>query len=242
MNAPEPVYCRLEAFRAFQHAVPRLDSTDGLLRAAVAISMHELEDVNVSLVLDVIESLADEVRSRVHNRSDDALLAHLHEVMFDEHGFVGNTDDYYSTTNSYVPEVIVTKRGLPITLALVYKVVAERLGLKVCGINAPGHFMAAVQINGSRMIVDPFAAGRTLSLEEAEACIEEAVGEKIPPGENVLSEASNRQWIGRILRNLDAVFGHDGRPHDQAAMRELAALLPAGPSNAPPDVEHDPSE
>jgi regulator of sirC expression with transglutaminase-like and TPR domain len=226
MSAPEPVYCRPEAYRLFHQAVRQLDTTEGLLRAAIAVSMHELDDVNAGLVFDVVHSLADEVCSRVKNQSPDALLAHLHEVLFDEHGFAGNTDDYYSTANSYVPEVVLTKRGLPITLALVYKAVAEKVGLKVTGINAPGHFLAAVQVNGSRMIVDPFCGGRTLSPGEAERCIEETMGQKIPEGENVLSEASNRQWIARILRNLQAVFAEDGRERDEAAMRELAGLLP----------------
>jgi regulator of sirC expression with transglutaminase-like and TPR domain len=226
MLATPPIYCRPAAYRAFEQSIPHLDTTDGLLRAAIAVSMHELDDVNPSLVFDVITALADEVHSRVQSDSLQARLAHLHEILFDEFDLAGNTDDYYSTTNSYVPEVILTKRGLPITLSLVYKAVAEKVGLSVTGINAPGHFMVAVQVNGSRMLVDPFCRGRTLSPHEAEARIEETVGEKIPPGENVLSEATHRQWISRILRNLQAVFLHMGRHKDEAAMRELADLLP----------------
>jgi regulator of sirC expression with transglutaminase-like and TPR domain len=227
MLATPPIYCRAAAYREFGQSVPHLDSTDGLLRAAIAVSMHELDDVNPALVFDVIAALAADVRGRVQSESPHALLAHLHDVLFDEFDLAGNTEDYFSTTNSYIPEVILTKRGLPITLSLVYKAVAERVGLCVTGINAPGHFMVAVQVNGSRMLVDPFCRGRTLSPHEAEARIEETVGEKIPPGENVLSEATHRQWIARILRNLQAVFSHVGRERDEAAMRELADLLPS---------------
>lgn len=238
MRESTPIHCRKSAYRAFERAVARLETTDGLLHAAIAVSMHELEDVDPSVVFEVVGSLADDVCKRVHNKSPDALVAHLHEVLFNEFGFSGNTEDYYSTANSYLPEVILTRRGLPITLALVYKAVAERIGLTVCGINAPGHFMAAVQVNGTKMIVDPFAGGRTLSQREAEERIEETLGESIPEGENVLSEATNRQWIARIIRNLDAVFGHTERLADQAAMRELAALLP-GNSNNGRRSDHD---
>ncbi|RIK79803.1 MAG: hypothetical protein DCC68_12470 [Planctomycetota bacterium] len=227
MLATPPFYCRAAAYRAFERAVPLLDTTDGLVSAAIAVSMHELDDVNPGLVFDVIESLADEVRARVQSASPQALVAHLHEILFEEFDLAGNTEDYYSTANSYVPEVILTKRGLPITLSLVYKAVAERVGLRVTGVNAPGNFMVAVQVNGSRMLVDPFCRGRTLSPHEAEARIEETVGQKIPPGENVLSEASNRQWIARILRNLQTIFFHMGRHRDLAAMRELQDLLPS---------------
>ncbi|MEX2186998.1 MAG: transglutaminase-like domain-containing protein [Pirellulales bacterium] len=227
MLATPPFYCRPAAYHAFEHAVPHLDSTDGLLAAAIAVSMHELDDVNPGLVFDVIASLADEVRSRVKSESPQALVAHLHEILFTEFDLAGNTEDFYSTTNSYVPEIILTKRGLPITLSLVYKAVAERVGLRVTGINAPGNFMVAVHVNGSRMLVDPFCRGRTLTAGEAEARIEETVGQKIPAGENVLSEASNRQWIARILRNLQAVFFHMHRHGDLAAMQELSELLPS---------------
>jgi regulator of sirC expression with transglutaminase-like and TPR domain len=227
MLATPPFYCRAAAYRAFERSIPHLDTTDGLLSAAIAVSMHELDDVNPGLVFDVIASLADEVRSRVKGQSPEALVAHLHEILFEEFDLAGNTEDYYSTTNSYIPEVILTKRGLPITLSLVYKAVAERIGLKVTGVNAPGNFMVAVQVNGSRMLVDPFCRGRTLSTLEAEARIEETVGQKIPAGENVLSEASNLQWIARIIRNLQAIFFHMGRHRDLAAMGELHDLLPS---------------
>lgn len=227
MLATPPFYCRAAAYHAFEQAVPRLDSTDGLVAAAIAVSMHELDDVNPGLVFDVIQSLADEVRSRVKSASPQALVAHLHEVLFDEFDLAGNTEDYYSTTNSYLPEVIVTKRGLPITLSLLYKAVAERIGLQVKGINAPGNFMVSVQVDGLQMLVDPFCRGRMLSPKEAETRIEETVGHKIPPGENVLSEASNRQWIARIIRNLQAIFFHMGRHRDLAAMQELSELLPS---------------
>ena len=63
-----------------------------------------------------------------------AVLAHLHEVLFDEEGFAGNVDDYYNVANSYLPVVLETRRGIPISLTLLYKLVAERLGLPVQGV------------------------------------------------------------------------------------------------------------
>ena len=57
----------------------------------------------------------------------------------------GNVDDYYNPANSYLPGVLRTQRGLPITLTLIYKCVGEQLGLTVYGINSPGHFLAAVE-------------------------------------------------------------------------------------------------
>jgi len=173
----------------------------------------------------MLASLADEVRARVKGPQPDALLAHLHEVLFEEHGFTGNTDDYFSPTNSYLPEVLVTKRGIPITLSLIYYIVARRIGLSAWGINAPGHFLAGVQVNGASMIIDPFAGGRMMTREEAIARIEEQAGQPVPVGIDVLSVANHRRWVSRMLKNLETIFAHTNRQRDVAAVRELAGLL-----------------
>jgi regulator of sirC expression with transglutaminase-like and TPR domain len=220
-----PVNCRACAYELFAQALKVLDTDDGLVTAACAMSMHELEDVNPPLVGEMLASLADEIRCRVKGSQPEALLAHLHEVLFEEHGFTGNTDDYYSPVNSYLPEVLVTKRGIPITLSLVYYIVARRIGLSAWGINAPGHFLTGVQVNGASMIIDPFAGGRMMSREEAIARIEQEAGQSVPDGIDVLSVASHRRWISRMLKNLEAIFAHTNRQRDVAAVRELAELM-----------------
>ena len=96
---------------------------------AVAIAMHQVENVDIAEFDATLQKYADAVRSRVRGSQPQALLAHLHDVLFEEEKFTGNQEDYYNTANSYLPEVLRTKRGLPITLSLIYKVVAERLGL-----------------------------------------------------------------------------------------------------------------
>src|SRR4029078_3850669 len=140
-----PAYCRAAAFDAFAREIPRINSTSGLFRAAFAIARHEQPDADVEQAVATIAELADTVGRRVHSANEDAKLAHLHDVLFDVVGFVGNVDDYYNPANSYLPEVLRTHRGLPISLVLIYKCVAERIGLDVRGINSPGHFLAAVR-------------------------------------------------------------------------------------------------
>ena len=62
-------------------------------------------------------------------------------MLFEVFGLRGNAEDYYNPANSYLCDVLATRRGLPITLSLVYKLVAEGVGLEVHGVNAPGHFL-----------------------------------------------------------------------------------------------------
>src|SRR4051812_6155534 len=109
-------YCRQAAFDAFAMEVPQIDSTDGLFRAAFAIARHELPDAKVGQAEQMMAELANTVDRRVRTHNVEARLAHLHDVMFDVVGFVGNVADYYNPANSYLPEVLRTHRGLPITL------------------------------------------------------------------------------------------------------------------------------
>jgi regulator of sirC expression with transglutaminase-like and TPR domain len=232
-----PAYCHAAAYAAFANELPHVDSTPGLFRAAFAIARHEQTSAEVSQAEKMLAELGETVRRRVHSESIEAKLAHLHDVMFDIVGFTGNVDDYYNPANSYVPEVLRTRRGLPITLTLIYKCVAESVGLTVRGINSPGHFLAAVKSAdsphtsqhekrpGAWMYVDPFYGGELL--DGADVCrrIAETTGLVADNPAHWLAPATNCQWLSRMLNNLQAVFAHTGRERDLYAMQELQELL-----------------
>ncbi len=184
-----PAYCRPAAYAAFAREMPRVDSTQGLFRAAFAIALHERPGADVVQAEEMIAEWADAIARRVHSPSPPARVAHLHDVLFDVAGFGGNPHDYYNPSNSYLPDVLTTHRGLPIALVLIYKCVAERIGLQVLGINAPGHFLAAVecpepgaagQSNGGWIYVDPFYGGDLLNVQDVYRRVREATGRDVP--------------------------------------------------------------
>jgi regulator of sirC expression with transglutaminase-like and TPR domain len=242
MLIPRPVHCRPEAYDLFAAQMPVLGSTDALVTAAVAMAMHEMHDADPAEVDARLQDLADRIRARVRSDNRQALLAHAHDVLFEEEGFIGNAEDYYNPHNSYLPAVLRTKRGIPITLTLVYKAVLERLGFLVAGVNAPGHFLAALPpedtaagattkaggggATGDEMLlVDPFFAGRTMTRDEAFERIEQIAGRPVPRTDELLAVASHRQWLARMLQNLQNIFGSTGRGADLAAMAELRGVL-----------------
>jgi regulator of sirC expression with transglutaminase-like and TPR domain len=221
----EPIYCRREAYRLFVDALGELRSTEGLLRAAVAISMHALDDVNTKQVEARLRELSERVRLRSPSGRVAALQANLHAVLFEEEGFSGNLDQYYNALNSYLPAVLNTKRGLPIVLALIYKVVGDWAGLTVTGINAPGHFLVRVHCGDHWMIVDPFFAGQVLSRDEAFQRLDRIAGHLIPRNDELLVCPSHEPWLVRLLGNLRQLFATEGRRDDLAAMTELSYAL-----------------
>jgi regulator of sirC expression with transglutaminase-like and TPR domain len=111
------------------------------------------------------------------------------------------------------------------------------VGLLVHGINAPGHFLAAVDCSPEEkpsstkrwMYVDPFYGGGLLNREEVYRRIAEATGRDDPPAPEWLAPATHAQWLNRMLNNLQAVFAHTGRERDLYAMQELQRLLETAP-------------
>jgi regulator of sirC expression with transglutaminase-like and TPR domain len=233
-----PAYCHPSAYVAFANELPLDDDNrQQLFRAAFAIARHEYPDADVDAAQRQLDAMGESIANRVRSANPEARLAHLHDLLFDVIGFTGNVEDYYNPANSYLPNVLATHRGLPITLVLIYKYVGEAAGLTVRGINSPGHFLAAVKSavpndtdadhgRANRwMYVDPFYGGELL--DSADVCrrIAETTGLVADNPAMWLSPASHRQWISRMLNNLQAVFAHTGRERDLYAMQELQELL-----------------
>ncbi|CAN5529545.1 SirB1 family protein [soil metagenome] len=225
MNFNLPLCCSPRSYALLTKQLPSLTSMDSLVHAAVAVAMHQMVDVEPARVDAILQSYADNVRSRVRGRQTQAILAHLHEFLFDELGFTGNTDDYYNTNNSYLPSVLETKRGLPITLSLMYTVVAQKLGLKAYGVALPGHFMVGIDIDDGRMLIDPFAGGKLINTDEAHARLKELFGPEVEWSDELLQPASHVHWLTRMLQNLLNVFSSTGHYADVAAMLEMEMTL-----------------
>jgi regulator of sirC expression with transglutaminase-like and TPR domain len=225
MTPALPLCCTPAAFEMLRRQVKTLDSSDGLLQGAIAIAMHQTPNADAGYIDATIQTYAETIRKRVRGPQIQALLAHLHAHLFDEIGFAGNNQDYYVASNSYLPAVLNTKRGLPITLCLIYKLVAQRLGLRVHGIGLPGHFMCAVETPQGMMLVDPFSGGRILTHEEAQDLVRERFGPEVEWSDEYLEPVSNLHWLTRMLQNLLHVFGGAGHYSDVAAMLELEMLL-----------------
>ncbi|MGA7880636.1 MAG: transglutaminase-like domain-containing protein [Terrimicrobiaceae bacterium] len=136
------------------------------------------------------------ISGTVSNRQRAQALA---EFMADELCFRGNTDDYYSERNSLLPHVIETRMGIPISLSILYRMVAGRAGMKVDGINLPGHFIA----RHGEVLFDPFHKGRILAKADCEEILSR---QNLKLRAWHLEPATPRQILLRVLANLLYVY------------------------------------
>ncbi|MEO6847163.1 MAG: transglutaminase-like domain-containing protein, partial [Chthoniobacterales bacterium] len=126
-------------------------------------------------------------------------ILELSAYLAGELGFHGNTDNYYCEKNSLIPNVLDTRMGIPITLAIAYIMIGKRADLRIDGINLPGHFIARHE----DVLFDPFHKGRILTQGD---CREILAKQNLVFDPKHLSPATPRQILIRVLANLIYVY------------------------------------
>ena len=220
-----PIYCDQTAFELFVSGIGQIETDGGICNAVTAIAMHFDPLVSAPVVNSKLDEIANQISDRVVSGSSRALTAHLHHILFDELGFQGNTENFFDPKNSFLPSVLERRCGIPITLALVYQLVAARCGLAVEGLNTPGHFLVRMAFDNERMIVDCFNGGKLLSEKDVIARGLRMSGGESIAGSAVIEVATHRQWVARILANLIHTFTLENRRDEIAAVSELYDVL-----------------
>ena len=213
------------------------DASLSVLEAAVAVAQDDDPALDTQAVLAEIDALAARLRRRLAADAPPLQrLRLLNRYFFEELGFGGNVNDYYDRRNSYLPDVLRTRRGIPITLALLYVELATQLGLDAAGVSFPGHFLVKLHVHTGgqigEVVIDPFD-GRSLSREDLEERLlpyrhqRGLVGDDEVPLGLFLQRAAPRAVIARLLRNLKEI--HRGARDWQrlvAVQNRLVVLLP----------------
>jgi regulator of sirC expression with transglutaminase-like and TPR domain len=203
------------------------------LEAAVAVAHAVEPELDVQGVLSAIDALAAKLKHRI--AADTAplqRLRYLNRYFFQELGFAGNVNDYYAPENSCLHRVLDSRRGIPITLALIYIEIAQQIGLEARGVSFPGHFLIKLKMPQGEVVIDPFN-GRSLSRDDLEERIEPyrrrhgLVGDAEVPLGLFLQTATPRAVVARMLRNLKEIHrGAEEWPALLAVMQRLVILLP----------------
>lgn len=171
---------------------------------------------------DALARLAQGLALRVDRCTNDAARLHaITRFFYEEQLFAGNTDDYYHPDNSMINRVLETRRGLPISIAVVIILVARRLGIPMQGVNMPAHFMVRYAGSQGEAFLDPFT-GRLLTRVECTRLLERAGIEDI---DGALARPTDRQIIGRMINNAINAYERGKDPVRAAVLRRCGELL-----------------
>ncbi|SAL74771.1 transglutaminase [Caballeronia peredens] len=186
------------------------DESLPLTEAALSLAQDAYPDLDMQAVLAEIDELVVRARRRIPDDADvKQKVDALNRYFFRELGFSSNLNDYYDPDNSHLNVVLRRRRGIPISLAVIYLEMAEQLGLPVRGVSFPGHFLLRVAAPGHDLMLDP-TTGQTLSEAQMVEMLEpyvQRVGESIGSALRVLLQpATRREIVARMLRNLKSVY------------------------------------
>ena len=188
-----------------------------LAPAALYIARLEYPNLDATPYLNQLDAMGAAAAKQIARLGDDASpmrqVEAISSYLFEQEGFKGNTNSYDDPRNSFLNQVLERHTGIPITLALVYIEVARRAGVRVDGVNFPGHFLlrlpepprVALDMD-DHVIVDPFHAGAVLSEVDCRNLLRKHAGEDTAFDKRLLMRASKQQILVRVLVNLKRIY------------------------------------
>lgn len=230
------------ARKAFIDLVAGEDATIDLARAALLIALEEYPELDTERYMKQLNLLAGKVRTLLGlvetgkltqlPKEIDLLkaISTMNQVLFEQEHFQGNQEDYYNPSNSFLNDVLEKRKGIPITLSLIYMEVGKRIGLQFEGIGLPFHFVVRCRLSDGYIYIDPFEKGRLLSEEDCRERIHRLFKHKADFDPHWLEPVSHRQLLVRMLANLKNIYIHQ-EDYDRALSicDRILILVPNAP-------------
>jgi regulator of sirC expression with transglutaminase-like and TPR domain len=190
------------------------ESQLGLAEGALVIASEVRPDLDIEESLETLTEVAERARPLVDAAATpSAAISALNHSLFELEQFRGNQERYDDPRNSFLDEVLSRKRGLPITLSVLYVEVARMLGYEAYGIGFPGHFLSKVvgvtDVPEREIIVDPFF-GKTLSIDDCAERIRAAAGDHVDLDLHWLRPVTANEIYVRMLNNLKLSYLRQG--------------------------------
>lgn len=207
-----------------------------LLEGTHIIARYQYPEIGFFEILNPIEKIKHDAQLEINdNLTALEKVKTLNHILFDIHKFTGNTNNYYSPQNSFLNQVILSKKGNPISLGIIYIAVAQKLGLPIYGVNLPKNFILAFidefyELLGSDssssdnvlFYINPFNHGAVLGKKEIDFFLKQ---QNITPEDMFYQPCSNIEIIQRLLLNLIYSYeklGYDSRIKDLQTLLKIA--------------------
>ena len=213
------------------------DGGKDLFEGALLIARYQYPDLDE---LEAKENLM-KVRQDIWLELNDDLTALekvkvFNHVLFDIYGFRGNRKNYHAAQNSYINTVLESKKGNPLSLSLLFIVIADSLGIPIYGVNLPNHFLLAyldefnimkyLEGRGNDDSDDPevlfyinaFSKGTIVHKSEITQYLEQI---KLENKKEFFLPCSNLDIIRRILNNLVLSYDRLGYPEKVKELKRL---------------------
>ncbi len=211
------------------------DGGTSLLEGALIISRYQYPDLDEDRVLKTLEQIQQDVWLELNtNLTAFEQVKVINHILFEIHGFSGNTKNYHAPQNSFLNVVLESKKGNPLSLSLIYSIIAQNLDLPIYGVNLPRHFILAYldrfslyktnDIYSSDVLfyVNPFSRGTVFSKKEIDYFLKQL---KLEPNDRFYSPCTNVDIIIRALNNLEHSYKKLGDEEKEQEISKLSKVL-----------------
>jgi len=185
---------------------------DDLLQASLSIGKIDDPNFEIEPYVEKIMSLAANLWKRVSRHRKDPLyiIEKMNQILFDEMKFVGKNHRYKKVIDNadqyYLHKLFDTKKGSPLTFAILYQVLSEQMGLESEVLSFPSHFFLRIEDLEESFYVDPFDHGRVLSESEFQRKFRASMQRNRLLSTNLYEKVGTTQLVARIIQQLKHVF------------------------------------
>jgi len=199
-----------------------------LLQGILIVNRYQYPDLDEQKIINHIEAIKRDIWIQMINEASPVEQVKLiNHVFYHIYGFSGNTANHQDPQNSYLSQVIETKKGNQILLAIIYSIIAQKLDIPVYGVNLPQHFILAYMDeskgsefeSGILFYINAFNKGFIFGRRDVDMFLKQL---NLSFDKQFYEPCSNTEIIKRVLRNLISSYEHLG---SQEKVDELNVLL-----------------
>lgn len=202
-----------------------------LLQGLITINKYQYPDLDEQKIINEIEMIKRDIWLQlIYDMSAVEKVKLINHVLYTNYRFSGNTTNHQDPQNSYIGQVLESKKGNQILLASIYSIIAQKLDIPIYGVNLPQHFILAyldeeresVINNDVLFYINAFNKGFIFGKHDVDTFLKQL---KIDPDARFYEPCSNTDIIKRVLRNLISAYEKAGSIEKAAEIEELLSIF-----------------
>ena len=202
-----------------------------LLKGALIVNRYQFPDLDEQKMINQIEEIKREIWLNLqYEMSSIEKVKLINHIFYNVYGFRGNTTNHTDPQNSYINQVLESKKGNQISLALIYSTLAQKLDIPIYGVNLPQHFILGYLDESKRdendfgvlFYINAFNKGAIFGKHDVDQFLRQLQLEPLP---GFYAPCSNVEIIRRIIRNLISSYENLGATEKVAELKELQNIL-----------------
>jgi len=201
-----------------------------LLQGALIINRYQFPDLDEQAIINQIENIKREVWVGLqYEMSSIEKIKLINHVFYNQFGFGGNTKNHHDPQNSYLNQVLESKKGNQISLAIIYSTVAQKLDIPVYGVNLPQHFILGYIDEGNPdrehavlFYINAFNKGAIFGKHDVDQFLRQL---NLEPQPGFYAPCSNAEIVRRIIRNLISAYENLGAAEKVVELKQMQDIL-----------------